>query len=255
MSKSLFITGAAMGIGKSISELFIEKGWSVGILDINKQALDETIEALGENAHGYVGSVTNDEDVSNALKSFTNLHNGKLKLLINNAGILKTGEFDEMDFTDNEAVVEINLLGLLRTTKLALPYLKNAGNSKIINLGSISALTGVPRLETYAATKSAVKSLTESFSMSFKKYNIAVTSLMPHLVNTNMVEGNLVALGIEKPTKAKLTPEQVAAAAWKAYNGNRIHYPISLDAWASYNVSGIMPIKWAMRIVKYLVKY
>lgn len=255
MKKSVFITGAAMGIGKAIAQLFISKGWSVGIVDVNEVVLKNTLAELGDNAKGYVGSVTNTADISDALTSFTDLHEGKLDLLINNAGIIHTGEFLEMDFDDNEAIVQINLIGLMRVTKLAFPYLKRAKTSKIINLASISSVTGIPRVATYAATKSAVKSLTESFYVSFKKHGIAVTSIIPHLVSTRMVAQNIAAFGVKGMKDAKSSPAQVAKKVWTAYQGNKVHYPISLDAWALYLASGILPTKWLLGLVKRIVKY
>jgi short-subunit dehydrogenase len=253
--KTLFITGAAEGIGKAIAKLYISKGWTVGILDINENTLNNTIQEIGNNAKPYVGSVTNDEDVSHALKSFTDLNGGKLDLLINNAGVLYTGEYDELDFEDHLAMVNVNLIGLMRVTYLAIPYLKNAKKSGIVNIASISAVTGVPQLEVYAATKSAVKSLTETFYLTLKKHGIKVSAILPHLVDTKMVEDNKESLGVKSSKEAKSTPQQVANKVWKAANGSGVHYPVSLDASALYILSGLLPTKWLLGAIKSLVKY
>lgn len=253
--KTLFITGAAEGIGKAIAKLYISKGWTVGILDINENTLNNTIQEIGNNAKPYVGSVTNDEDVSHALKSFTDLNGGKLDLLINNAGVLYTGEYDELDFEDHLAMVNVNLIGLMRVTYLAIPYLKNAKKSGIVNIASISAVTGVPQLEVYAATKSAVKSLTETFYLTLKKHGIKVSAVLPHLVDTKMVEDNKESLGVKSSKEAKSTPQQVANKVWKAANGSGVHYPVSLDASALYILSGLLPTKWLLGAIKSLVKY
>lgn len=253
--KTLFITGAAEGIGKAIAKLYISKGWTVGILDINENTLNNTIQEIGNNAKPYVGSVTNDEDVSYALKSFTDLNGGKLDLLINNAGVLYTGEYDELDFEDHLAMVNVNLIGLMRVTYLAIPYLKNAKKSGIVNIASISAVTGVPQLEVYAATKSAVKSLTETFYLTLKKHGIKVSAILPHLVDTKMVEDNKESLGVKSSKEAKSTPQQVANKVWKAANGSGVHYPVSLDASALYILSGLLPTKWLLGAIKSLVKY
>ena len=253
--KTLFITGAAEGIGKAIAKLYISKGWTVGILDINEHTLNTTIQEIGNNAKPYVGSVTNDEDVSHALKSFTDLNGGKLDLLINNAGVLYTGEYDELDFEDHLAMVNVNLIGLMRVTYLAIPYLKNAKKSGIVNIASISSVTGVPQLEVYAATKSAVKSLTETFYLTLKKHGIKVSAILPHLVDTKMVEDNKESLGVKSSKEAKSTPQQVANKVWKAANGRGVHYPVSLDASALYILSGLLPTKWLLGAIKSLVKY
>lgn len=253
--KTLFITGAADGIGKSIAKLFAAKGWTIGILDVQATKLQQTLTEIGERATGYTGSITSTEDVSNALKSFTDAHNGQLDLLINNAGILRTGEYDELAFEDSEAVIHVNLIGLMRVTKLALPYLKKAGKSRIINLASISAVTGVPRLAAYAASKAAVKSLTETWSITFAKHGIAVCDILPHIVSTQMAADNEEGLGIQDPSDVKLTPDDVAKAVLKAESSSKIHHPVSMDAKALFYLSGLMPTKAFLGTIKKILNY
>jgi len=253
--KTLFITGAADGIGKSTAKLFAANGWTVGILDVQESKLNQTLREIGDAATGYVGSVTSSEDVSNALKSFTAAHNGQLDILINNAGILRTGEYDELAFEDSEAVIQVNLIGLMRVTKLALPYLKKAGKSKIINIASISAVTGVPKLAAYAASKAAVKSLTETWSITFAKHGIAVCDILPHIVGTQMAKDNEEGLGIQNPSDVKLTPDDVAKAVLKAASGSKVHYPVSMDAKALFYLSGVMPTKTFLGTIKKILKY
>jgi len=209
----------------------------------------------GDKATGYIGSVTSTNDVNNALKSFADANGGQFDLLVNNAGILNTGEYDDMPFEDSEAVIQVNLLGLMRVTKLALPYLKKAGKSKIINIASISAVTGIPKLAAYAASKAAVKSLTETWSMTLAKHDIAVCDILPHIVSTKMASDNEEGLGIQDPSDVKLTPDDVGKAAWKAYNSSKIHHPVSMDAKALFYLSGVMPTKTFLGTIKKILKY
>lgn len=253
--KSLFITGAAEGIGKATAEIFVSKGWMVGILDINKSLLKQTIADLGDHAIAYTGSVSNKDDIKTALQAFCAKNNGQLDLLINNAGILHTGEFYDMNFEDNEAIVEINLIGLMRVTKVAFPYLAKTENSRIVNVASISAMSGIPRVAAYAASKAAVKSLTESWSITFAKHGIQVNDVLPHIARTKMVDQNKSGLGVQKESDIKLTPEQVAAKIWKAAHGNQLHYTVGMDATLLYHVSRFIPRKILLRVVKSLLKY
>jgi len=255
MSKSIFITGGAQGIGKSIARLFISKGWRVGILDLDQDRLTKTATEFGVKISTFYGSVNEDEDVEKALESFTSPSQRELTVLVNNAGIIHTGEFDNMDFKANQSIIEINVIGLMRVTKHALPYLKPAKKSKIINMASISSITGIPTVAAYAASKSAVKSLTESFYVAFKKYGVDVCSVIPHLVNTKMVAENVEAFGLKSSSESKSTPDQVAQAVWNAYKGNRIHNLVSLDARLLYRLSKIIPTKWLLNLVKKIIKY
>jgi len=253
--KSLFITGAAQGIGKATASIFIAQGWSVGIFDINKSNLNKTVAELGDQAIGYLGSVTNESEITQALQSFTALHEGKLDLLINNAGILYTGEFYNMDFADNKAIFDVNVTGLMRVTHLAFPYLKKSAQSRIVNVASLSCMSGIPQVAAYAASKAAVKSLTESFSVTFAKHGIIVNDVLPHIANTKMVQDNKPGLGVKKASDIKLTPEQVAAVIWKAAHGNRLHCTVGIDAWVLYHTSRFIPRKLILKIVKSIMKY
>lgn len=253
--KSLFITGAADGIGKATASIFIDQGWSVGILDINESKLKKTVAEFGDQAIAYTGSVTNETEIAAALQSFTTKHGGKLDLLINNAGILHTGEFYNMDFEDNKAIFDINVTGLMRVTQLAFPYLKKTAKARIVNVASISSMSGIPQVAAYAASKAAVKSLTESFSVTFAKHGIIVNDVLPHIADTKMVADNKTGLGVHKASDIKLSPEQVAAVIWKAANGNRLHYTVGIDAWVLYHASRFMPRKLLLKIVKSMMKY
>lgn len=253
--KSLFITGAADGIGKATAAIFIANGWSVGILDINQSKLDVTIKELGKDAVGYIGSVSNDTEVKSALQSFADKHGGKLDLLINNAGILNTGEFYEMSLEDNLAIMQVNVLGVIRVTHIAFPYLKKSKRGRIVNVASLSAVSGNPSLAVYAASKVAVKSLTESFYVSFSKHGIIVNDVLPHITDTKMVHENRPGLGVFKDGDIKLNVEQVAAGIWKAAHGNQIHYTIGLESWILYQLSKLIPRKLLLKIVTAVMKY
>jgi len=253
--KTIFVTGGADGIGKSIAKLFASKGWTVGILDINEPKLSKTKNELGENTSAYIGSVTDSDEVAAALKSFVSANGGKLDVLVNNAGILHTGNYDELSFEDSEAVIQVNLIGLMRVTKLAIPYLKKAGKSRIINMASISAVAGIPRLAAYAASKAAVKSLTETWSLTLAKHGISVSAVLPHIVNTQMTADNQEGLGVQSKSDIKLTTEQVGEVTWQAAHGSKIHYPVGSDAKTLFYLSGVLPTKTFLGQIKKILKY
>ena len=255
MSKSIFITGAAQGIGKATAQLFASKGWSVGLYDMNPTTLEQTKMKIGAMATAYVGSVTDNDTLKSALEDFAKKHNNQLDVLVNNAGILKVGELDELPLEAHEAIIDVNLKGVFKTTYFALPFLKDAKNSHIINLSSASAIFGQPEITAYAATKAAVKSMTEGLNMSLEKHGIIVSDLLPIFVKTPMVENNYGSMGVQDPSDVKLTPAMVANVVWKAAHSKKIHWTVGTDTKALYLLSGLFPTSWLKFITKKVIKY
>lgn len=227
--KSIFITGAGRGIGKTTAQLFAQKGWFVGLSDINEKELQQLSEEIGqENCSSHLMDVRNIEEIQKAFKEFSQRTAGKIHALFNNAGILFSGGFDKVSLEKHKAIVDVNFIGLMNVTHCAFPLLRDTPNSFIINMSSASALYGNPELNAYAATKSAVKSLTEGWNFLYKKHDIWVTDLMPAYVNTQMVTTEQEAMKLSDKD-VKLTSDQIASAAWKAVHSKKVHHYIGTD--------------------------
>ncbi len=178
--KSIFITGSAKGIGKSTALFFAQKGWFVGLLDIDLNGLNLLAAEIGkDNCSVHIADVRNPEQLQFAFNEFGKLTNGKLTVLFNNAGVLFPNGFEKVQLETHKLVVDVNFIGVLNSTYCALPMLKETENSAIVNMCSAGSLFGNPEIVAYAATKSAVKSLTEGWNMLFKKYGIHVADLLP----------------------------------------------------------------------------
>jgi short-subunit dehydrogenase len=226
--KSIFITGGSQGIGYEVAKLFSSRGWLVGILDVNDELFERVSSEL-KNTYCYLGDVTDRESIESALAHFTAKNGGKLDVLDNNAGVTTVGEFMEKELDEHLKIVDVNLSGVITATYCAVPYLKKAGKSTIVNMCSASALYGNPEIPVYAATKSAVKSLTEGWSLIFRKYGIRVTDVLPIYVKTRMVTDYYEDFKKLSEKDVKLTPEQIAQKIWKAVHGKKIHYLIGAD--------------------------
>ncbi len=223
--KTIFITGAGQGIGKETALLFAKKGWFVGISDISHENLENLSNQIGkENCATYLMNVQDISQIEESITDFGKKTLGKMDVLFNNAGILFAGGFGEKVALENQhALVNINFIGLLNVTQIALPLLKFTPKSTIINMCSASSVMGNPDLTVYAATKSAVKSLTEGWNMLFKKHDIHVTDLCPGYVKTQMLvteqehmdlTDNMITLG----------PEDIANMAWNAIGSSKVHH-------------------------------
>ena len=123
--KSIFITGAASGMGRETARLFCAGGWFVGAYDVDYEGLQTLQESLGRDACLIRKlDVSDREDYREALTEFANATGGKLDLLFNNAGIGRAGFFDEQSFDDVMAVVNVNFVGVLNGIHLACDLLK-----------------------------------------------------------------------------------------------------------------------------------
>ena len=185
---SIFITGAASGIGRATAELFANKGWFCGLFDINENGLKEAAKAIGEdNCVTGLLDVRNRDDWSEAVAAFSKATDGRMNVLFNNAGVGRHGWFEEISQDDSDWVIDVNLKGVVNGVYAALPLLKTSGG-RIVNTGSASGFYGSPRLAVYSATKFAVRGLTEALNLELEGVGVSCTSLMPFFVDTPILE-------------------------------------------------------------------
>ena len=197
--RSILISGAAQGIGAAIARLFYAHHYKVGIYDINSAQAEQLAASLGPNAKAGQLDVSNYQDWQTALAEFV-AWAGELNVLVNNAGILFSGPFEQ--------TISINVNGVLNGCHAALPYLKQANFARIINLSSASAIYGQADLVSYSASKFAVRGITEGLDTEWQKYGIRVLDVMPLFVQTAMVQ-DMQAKSIQN-MGVHLTAEDVA---------------------------------------------
>ncbi|MGW5112498.1 SDR family oxidoreductase [Nocardia sp. NPDC004123] len=217
---AILVTGAAAGIGRAIAARFAREGWTVGLYDIDADAVARTAAEIGGRTVTGAFDVTDPAGWDRALKDFDDA-TGRLDLLVNNAGILVSGPFGEIPVERQHRLVDVNVKGVLNGCHAALPYLRRTSGSRVINLASASALYGQPGLATYGATKAAVRSLTEALDLEWRHYGITVSDLLPLFVATDMMTE--VSRGSKSATTlgVHLTPDDVAEAVWHTAIGRR----------------------------------
>ncbi len=241
---SIFITGAGAGIGRATAELFAERGWLTGLFDVSQEGLAVTRDRLGANAERSMSGVLDVTDhaaFERALALFAERTGGGLDVMFNCAGILRMGLFDEIPLADYERELAINVMGVIRGCRLALPYLERGSLKRIVNMSSASAVYGTPDLAVYSATKFAVRGLTEALDLELGPRGIRVTDVMPGYVNTDMVSSqtfkpkSLESLGVH------LGPDDVAKRVWDAAHDSAVHYFLQNDVALLDRVSGLIP--------------
>lgn len=242
MPKRVFISGAAQGIGAAMAKIFSEQGWFVGIYDVNQAQAEQLAQNLGNNTKAGYLNVSNYRQWQMALKDFCNWSGG-LDVLINNAGILYSGDFSQSDIEQHHRTIDVNVKGVLNGCHAAFPYLSQQKRSKVINLSSASAIYGQPDLISYSASKFAVRGITEGLDIEWQKFGIRVIDLMPLFVNTNMVTD--MDAGTIKNMGVHLKAEDVAQQAYKLASTRlpliNTHHPVGRSTKLMYLLSGMSP--------------
>ena len=236
--KSIFITGAASGIGRATATLFHEKGWFVGCYDVDKTALQELHQALRDRCLTSYLDVRNKEAFDAAIAAFSEHTDGHLDVMHNNAGITVGGYFDEMPFDKVMDIVNINFVGVLNGTYAAIPLLKQTENSLCFTTSSSAAIFGSPGMAVYGATKYAIKGFTQAMSVELARYGVRAADVMPGIIDTPLWQSSRYVDGKPVSTYAKtpqrnadrtdasrtIAPSEVAEAVWSAYHGTRLHW-------------------------------
>lgn len=231
--KSIFITGAASGMGLETARLFAGQGWFVGGYDVTGPGIDALRAELGsKNGVFEVLDVTDRKAYAVALDRFGQATGGRLDILFNNAGIGRGGPFAEQDFDDILAVVNVNLVGVLNGIRLALSLLKATPGSLCFSTSSSSAIFGAAGIAVYSATKHAVKGLTEALSVELAPLGIRVADVLPGLIDTPILllewADNAPADGIW----CLIPPVEVASVVWGSCAEDRVHWYVPEDLLA-----------------------
>ena len=263
--KSIFITGAASGIGRATATLFAEKGWFVGAFDIDETGLASLAQEIG-NDNCVTGrlDVTSKPGFEAALAVFGAETDGTMDVLFNNAGIGESGWFEDVPYEAALRVVQVNLVGVLTGIYCALPLLKATKNALCFTTSSSSATYGMPRLAVYSATKHAVKGLTEALSIEFARHGIRVADTLPGLIDTAILrntpnrsdgrkadETEIMLANAPKTGPFRLMPPRaVAEAVWAAYTSDKLHWYVPPGiAWID-RIKGFAPEYIRARVKK-----
>lgn len=257
--KSIFITGAASGIGRATAKLFADRGWFVGLADIDAAGLAETQKLVPhDRQHTSVFDVRDSEAWRQALAQFADATGGKLNVLFNNAGIARFGWFEDVSEADANAEIDINIKGVMLGCYAGLPLLKATHGARIINTASAAAMVGAPKLAVYAATKFAVRGLSEALDLEFQRFGVRVSCVMPWFIETPLLDGgesgsNQRMRDSLGDTKAEIYPvELVAQGVWDVAHGDVLHAPIGKAAKRTWVVSRLFPNFTRRQIAKSL---
>ena len=182
------VTGGDRGIGRAISEKLALEGYDIVIAARNKRAISgqvKRIEGLGAKAWGFVCDLTDKEQIRKLAKDATE-QAGVPDILINNAGVATGKNFIHDTDEEIEAMVQVNLLGLMFCTGAFLPKMMERKSGMVVNISSVAGKTGFPGLAVYCATKFGVIGFTESLAKEVEKKGLRVYAICPGATETEM---------------------------------------------------------------------
>jgi NAD(P)-dependent dehydrogenase (short-subunit alcohol dehydrogenase family) len=182
------ITGAGSGIGRATTRSLARRGARVVVTDIDGDRASAVATELGDAGVGLRCDVTSSRDLE-AARDLALEHFGRIDLVMNNVGVLAVGAVEDIPLEAWQRVVDINLLGMVRSNLVFLPVLLEQGSGHVVNTASTAGLLpyGFDRLP-YTATKHAVVGLSESLALYLRPRGIGVSCLCPAGVATNIVE-------------------------------------------------------------------
>ncbi|MEV4381899.1 SDR family oxidoreductase [Streptosporangium sp. NPDC049644] len=206
------VTGGGSGIGLATATLLAERGARVACLDIN---------ASGGPFVEVRADVTDEEAVRAAVSRAAEQLGG-LDILVNNAGIGAAGTVEDNSYEEWSRVLDVNVLGVVRVTRAALPHLRRSAHAAIVNTCSIAATAGLPQRALYSASKGAIQSLTLAMAADHIREGIRVNCVNPGTADTPWVRRLLdvaedpaaerAALENRQPTGRLVSAPEVAAA-------------------------------------------
>jgi 3-oxoacyl-[acyl-carrier protein] reductase len=217
--KHAVVTGGSRGIGAAIALGLAEAGADVVLTYREKkseaEAVANKIKALGRRAVSVAMDVTNRASVAAAADAARAL--GKISVLVNNAGVNKPTDFDQIQDADWDFVVDTNLKGPFIVAQTFLPLLKDAGGGSIVHIGSVSGQYGGPRTAHYAASKAGLISLAQVVARFGAASNIRSNVVSAGLIQSEMAAGGLAAASVQKAAeniilKRMGSPQEVADA-------------------------------------------
>jgi 2-keto-3-deoxy-L-fuconate dehydrogenase len=212
--KVVLVTGGAAGIGKAVAQAFVAEEAVVAVLD-------RDLAGAPQGATGLQADVTNDAAVIAAVQSVGEKH-GRIDVLVANAGISYPATVEEGPLSDWQALFDTNVLGYVRVTRAALPWLRKSQHAAIVNMSSCTAGTGLRRRVLYAATKGAIEAMTRAMAADLLHEGIRVNCVSPGTVDTPFIS-RLIAQAPDpalqrqvynerQPTGFMVSAEEVARA-------------------------------------------
>ncbi|WOC12826.1 SDR family oxidoreductase [Gordonia sp. MP11Mi] len=246
---TIAVTGAARGIGLAIAKRLVDEGARVAIGDVDADAARGAAASLstdGGTARGYALDVTDDPSFQSFLDVVaTDL--GPIDVLVNNAGVMWVGPFDAEPARAAEAMVSVNLLGVIRGVRLAAPAMRERGAGQIVTVASAASRLAPPGESTYAATKHGVLGYLTGVREELRRSGVTISVVMPTVVDTAL------AAGTSSGSVRTLQPAEVADAVVNTVGGRRFQTWVPAYVGPLVALAGVLPQPVRDRLMRVMV--
>ena len=187
--ETVFVTGGGSGIGRETAMRCAEEGADVVVADVDREAVEETTDAIGEaggKASSYELDVRDAEALAEAID--TTAEEGGIDVLVNNAGISHPrSDMEDVDIEVRDRVIDINTKGVWNGCRAAIPHLKDQGSGAIVNTASLAGLIGMPGRAAYSLSKGAVVNFTRAIAAELGSHGVRANAVCPGVVETPLV--------------------------------------------------------------------
>jgi NAD(P)-dependent dehydrogenase (short-subunit alcohol dehydrogenase family) len=242
------VTGAGSGIGRATAQALAEAGARVIAVDLNEVAAKETVQQLGAEHHAYVVDVS-DGPAMTELAAMIEREHGIPDIVVNNAGIGMSGRFLDTTAADWDAIVGVNLRGVINGCAAFGPSMVARGSGQMVNVAS--GLAYIPAADTpaYGTTKAGVLHLSRCLRADWAAKGVGVSAICPGVINTPIAQ-NTRYLGANAIKTAALaekgfgrshSPKIVAKAIVSAVRRNRSIVPVGVESWMGWYLSRYVP--------------
>ncbi|MGW5311330.1 SDR family oxidoreductase [Nocardia thailandica] len=228
------VTGAARGIGLAVAAQLATAGHRVALGDLDAAAASTAAAGLPGEAAGFALDVT-DSGSFRAFLDAVEARWGPLDVLVNNAGVMWVGPFDEESDQATHRQLEVNLHGVIRGVRLAAPRMRERGRGHIVTVASAASKLAPPGEATYAATKHGVYGYLSAVRAELRGSGVELSVVMPTVVETRL------AAGTSSGAVARLTPEQVARAVAAVIERPRFDVTVPGYVGLLVRAAGLLP--------------
>lgn len=258
------VTGAGRGLGRALATQLASAGTVVAVCDVNLASAEETLELIrraGGSGEAHSLDVTQPASWE-ALRDKLQAGWPALDWLVNNAGVVASGEIGTLPLTDARWMLETNLWGVICGCHTFVPWLKrNERGARVLNIASIAGLVGAPMMGGYCLTKAAVVSLSETLHAELRSAGVSVTVACPNFFSTGLLAAGRFSRPCEREEaerraqKSRASADDVARTVLRAAHRRRLYVVTPLVARSWWWTKRLSPSLLAYRVARWYARW
>ena len=198
--KIAIVTGGNSGLGYATAKKFCDNGIKTYVIGRTKERTEDACAEMGNNAVPLIFDLTNLDEIPLMVQDIFDKE-GQIDILVNNAGINMKKEFIEVTDAEFENIIHTNLFSVFAISREVVKKMKETGGGSIVNISSMAAQYGMPKVVAYSASKTAIEGMTRAMAVDLAQYNIRTNCIAPGFIETKMTAK---ALDSDPPRKEKV---------------------------------------------------